>query len=182
MSLSRFSPRGVTLIESMIAMLVFTVGILGIMQMNVLASQQNNLARSRTVASRIARDVADALEPLPANHPLLIQPTAMAVDDPQFANMDNPDGRVRLQDAPGLIDPMWRPLIGSADAIYTSEGETTFYEVAWRVWRIANPERVIRGDLDPVDQLRILVMVRYPTINNNKVEVAAWAVKAIDRR
>lgn len=182
MSLSRFSPRGVTLIESMIAMLVFTVGILGIMQMNVLASQQNNLARSRTVAARIARDVADALEPLPDGHPLLNQPTTMAVDDPQFSNMDNPDGRVRLQDVPSLLGPTSRPLIGAADAIYTSEGETTFYEIAWRVWRIPNPERVLRGDADPVDQLRILVMVRYPTVGNNKVEVAAWAVKAIDRR
>jgi type IV pilus assembly protein PilV len=182
MSFSRFSPRGVTLIESMIAMLVFTIGILGIMQMDVLASRQNNLARSRTVASRIARDVADALEPLPDNHPLLNQPTIMGVTDPDFANIDNSDGRIRLQDVPTLLGATSRPLIGAADAIYTSEGETTFYEVAWRVWRIPNPDRVLRGDVDPVDQLRILVMVRYPTIQNNTNGVTAWAVKAIDRR
>ncbi|HVG57099.1 MAG TPA: prepilin-type N-terminal cleavage/methylation domain-containing protein [Hyalangium sp.] len=179
MSLSRLSPRGVTLIESMVAMLVFTIGIIGIMQMNVLASQQNNLARSRTVASKIARDVADALEPLPANHPLLTQPTAMAVDAPGFASMDIADGLVRLEDVPTLLNPMSRPLIGAADAVYASEGDNNFYEVAWRVWRIPNPERVARGDADPVDQLRILVMVRIPTFQNNTVMVTAWAVKAI---
>jgi len=182
MSLSRFSPRGVTLIESMVAMLVFAVGILGIMQMNVLASRQNNLARSRTVASKIARDVADALEPLPDGHPLLTQPNTMPLDSPQFASMDVEEGLVELDEVPTLVGNTSRPLIGAANAVYTSEGDNTYYEIAWRVWRVPNPERVLRGDADPVDQLRILVMVRYPTIENNRVQVHAWAVKAIDRR
>ena len=55
----------------MAALAVFTVGILGVMQMNVLASQQNNLARSQTIASKIARDIADSFERLPFDHPLL---------------------------------------------------------------------------------------------------------------
>lgn len=178
MSLSRFSPRGVTLIESMIAMLVFTVGILGIMQMNVLASRQTTLARSRTVASKIARDVADALETLPPTHPLLSQPNSMAVTDPDFANMDNPEGRVLLEDVPSLLGGTSRPLLGATDAIFADEGDSTFYQVAWRVWAIPNPDLVANGAPDPVDQLRILVMVRYPTIQNNTVLVTAWGVKA----
>jgi prepilin-type N-terminal cleavage/methylation domain-containing protein len=174
MRLSRSSPRGVTLLESMIAMVVFAIGIIGIMQMNVVASRQNNVARSRTVAAKIARDIADALEPLPNNHPLLSQLNNMPVDDPAFNSMDNPEGLVRLENVPSLLAGA-RPLIGAADATYTSEGETTFYEVAWRVWRIPNPNR---NNL--VDQLRILVMVRFPTINNNTLQVTAWGIKPIE--
>ena len=77
MSSPRPSPRGTSLIEAMAALVVFSVGILGVMQMNVLASQQNNLARSQTAASRIARDMADAFERLPFDHPLLNVATSL---------------------------------------------------------------------------------------------------------
>lgn len=174
MSPSRSSPRGVTLLESMVAMVVFAIGIIGIMQMNVLASRQNNVARSRTVAAKIARDIADALEPLPGNHPLLNQPNLMPVDDVNFNNMDTTEGLVRLENVSTLLAGE-RPLIGAADATYTSDGETTFYEVAWRVWRIPNPNRN-----NVVDQLRILVMVRFPTINDNRLQVTAWGIKPIE--
>ena len=89
MNSSRLSPRGTSLIEAMAALVVFSVGILGVMQMNVLASQQNNLARSQTIASKIARDVADSFERLPFDHPLLDNATALLLNDPEFLNMDN---------------------------------------------------------------------------------------------
>jgi prepilin-type N-terminal cleavage/methylation domain-containing protein len=175
MSPSRPSPRGVTLIESMAAMVVFTIGIIGVMQMNVLASRQNNLARSRTIASKIARDVADSFERLPFNHPLLNQATTMDMSDNDYDSMVNIDGLVRLENVPSLIGQA-RPFLNAADPAFSSEGDTTFYQVAWRVWQIPNPERN-----NVVDQLRILVMVRYPTAENTFRQVTTWAVKTDSR-
>src|SRR5512140_773097 len=96
---SRMSQRGTSLIEAMAALVVFSVGILGVMQMNVLASQQNNLARAQTAATRIARDVADSFERLPFDHPMLNRPTGLLQTDPAFGDMSNLDGLVTLQEA-----------------------------------------------------------------------------------
>jgi hypothetical protein len=171
MSPSRLSSRGSTLIEAMAALAVFSVGIIGVMQMNVLASQQNNLARAQTTASKIARDVADAFERMPFNHPLINVPTSLAQSDAEFANMDNPDGLVRLADAAALTGTQ-RPLLGAADAIFTSEGDGSFYEVAWRALPVANPDRY-----NQVDQIRILIMVRFPTPGGGMRQVNTWAIR-----
>jgi hypothetical protein len=170
MNPSRSSTRGSTLIEAMAALAVFSVGIIGVMQMNVLASKQNNLARSQTTASKIARDVADAFERLPFTHPLLNVPTGLTQNDPEFSNMDNPDGLVKLEDAAALTGTM-RPLLGSADAVFTSEGDRRFYQVAWRALPVPNPERY-----GQVDQIRVLIMVRFPTPGGMR-QVTAWAVR-----
>ena len=122
----------------MAALAIFTIGIIGIMDMNLLASKQNNLARSRTVASKIARDVADSFERLPFNHEQISQTTGLDVDSLEFADMDNDDGLVTLATAIAQTDE--RPLLGAADAMFASEGDRTFYEVAWRVHPIATPE------------------------------------------
>ncbi len=175
MSPSRPSPRGVTLIESMAAMVVFTIGIIGVMQMNVLASRQNNLARSRTIASKIARDVADSFERVPFDHPILIQATGTDVNSAAFADMDNADGLVRLENVASLSAGE-RPFLGASSAAFSSEGDGTFYEVAWRVAPIPNPDRN-----NVVDQRRILVMVRYPTSETNSIQVTAWTIKADSR-
>jgi hypothetical protein len=169
MSSSHLSPRGTTLIEAMAALIVFSVGILGVMQMNVLASQQNNVAYSQTTASKLARDVADAIERLPFEHPLLNVPTSLQQDDSEFSNMDNTDGLVTLQAA--VAQTTERPLLGAASAIFSSEGGGNYYQVAWRTLRVPNPERG-----DQVDQLRVLVMVRYPTPSGMR-QVEAWAIK-----
>jgi hypothetical protein len=170
MSPSRTSPRGSTLIEAMAALVVFTTGIIGIMDMNLLASKQNTLARSRTVASKIARDLADSFERIPFDHAVLSVPTGLAQDDAGFADMDNPDGLVKLEDA--IAQTTERPLLGAADAMFTSEGDRSFYQVAWRVLPVANPDR-----FGQVDQKRILIMVRFPSSSGGMVQVNTWAIR-----
>jgi type IV pilus assembly protein PilV len=169
MSPSRSTVRGFSLIEAMAAMLVFAIGILGVMQMNVLASQQNNLAISQTTASKLARDLADAFERLPYTHPIFIKPTALQPTDPTFTDFDNPDGLVLLQDAIAVAGA--RPLLGAADAIMMSEGQGTFYQVAWRSQRVENPKQ-----LGTFDSRRIVIMVRYPTPVGLR-QVNVWVVK-----
>jgi type IV pilus assembly protein PilV len=170
MSPKRVSHRGSTLIEAMAALVVLAIGIIGVMQMNVLASEQNNLARSRTVASKIARDLADSFERLPFNHPLLNTPTSLVQDDLEFGNMDNADGLVRLENVVATAGV--RPLLGAADAMFTSEGNRTFYQVAWRAIPMVNPDR-----FNQVDQIRVLIMVRFPTPTGGMLQVNAWAVR-----
>jgi hypothetical protein len=62
--------------------------------------------------------------------------------------------------------------MGAAAATFATDGDGTYYQVAWRVARMPNPERS-----NVVDQLRILVMVRYPTSDTTWQQVSAWAVK-----
>jgi prepilin-type N-terminal cleavage/methylation domain-containing protein len=171
MSPARLSARGFSLIESMAALLVFTIGILGVMQMNVIASQQNNVARSHTTASKIARDLADAFERLPYDHPVFSRPTSplLQPNDPLFIDFGNADGLYSLTEATALTTV--RPLLGAADAIMMSEGQGTFYQIAWRA----------QGTPDPAqpgmfESRRIAIMVRYSTPAGIR-QVTFWTVK-----
>ncbi|WNG40470.1 prepilin-type N-terminal cleavage/methylation domain-containing protein [Archangium minus] len=157
--------RGFSLIESMAALVVFTIGILGVLQMNVLASQQNGLARRQSTASKIARDMVDAFERLPFEHALLSTESTIDPGDPRFARFDEADGRVMLADAVALVGE--RPLLGAAHASVSTESA---YEVAWRVAPLKNDEGT-------TEARRILVMVRFPTTAGSLKQVNVWAVK-----
>jgi type IV pilus assembly protein PilV len=155
----------------MAALLVFTIGILGVMQMNVIASQQNNVARSHTTASKIARDLADAFERLPYNHPVFERPTnpLLQPSNPAFIDFNNPDGLYTLPEATALAGA--RPLLGAADAIMMSEGQGTFYQIAWRVQGTPDPD--VPGTFN---SRRIAIMVRYSTPAGFR-QVTVWTVK-----
>ncbi|MDY7227650.1 prepilin-type N-terminal cleavage/methylation domain-containing protein [Hyalangium rubrum] len=170
MSPSRPSARGFSIIEALAAMAVFVIGIVGVMQMNVLASQQNNLARSQTIASKIARDVADSFERLPFNHPVFLRNTGVPANNPdQFSDFNNPDGLYTLQEAIDL-DTV-RPFLGAADAIIKSEGGGDFYQVAWRSQLVPNTSQPT-----VFDSRRIAIMVRFPTPGGFR-QVTVWSVK-----
>ena len=169
MSPARLSARGFSLIESMAALLVFTIGILGVMQMNVIASQQNNVARSHTTASKLARDLADAFERLPYDHPVFLRPSGLQPNVPAFTDFDNLDGRYTLAEATAVAGA--RPLLGASDAIMMSEGGGTLYQVAWRVQGTPDPD--VPGTFA---SRRIAIMVRYPTPAGVR-QVTVWAIK-----
>lgn len=173
--------RGTTLIEAMAAMVVFTIGILGVMQMNVLASRQNNLARGEAAASKIARDLAYNFERLPYDHPIFSTYPAtgyIAHTDPAFTDFTNTSGLVKLADVPGLIASKARPLTGSAEAMVTVEGGNTnvsgfgTYEVAWRAAPMFNP-----SDLTRPEARVIVIMVRFKTVLNTYRQVNVYSVK-----
>lgn len=169
MNPSRFAARGFSLIEAMAALTIFAIGILGVLQMNVLASQQNNLALNHTTASKIARDLADAFERLPYTHPLFTRPTTLQPGDTLFSDFDNTDGLWTLQEALAVVGE--RPLLGAADAITTSEGQGSLYQVAWRAQRVENLTQP-----GTFDSRRIVIMVRYPTPGGFR-QVNVWVVK-----
>jgi prepilin-type N-terminal cleavage/methylation domain-containing protein len=157
--------QGFSLIEALAALAIFSIGLLGVLHMNVLASQQNGLARRQSTASKIGRDLVDAFERLPFHHPLLSTVSTLAPVDPRFARFDEADGRVKLSDAVALVAE--RPLLGAAQASVSAEGT---YEVAWRV-------APVKGSDGSTEAHRILVMVRFPTTAGDLKQVNVWAVK-----
>ncbi|WP_257453490.1 type IV pilus modification PilV family protein [Archangium lipolyticum] len=159
------SARGVSLVEAMAALAVFSIGLLGVLHMNVLASQQNGLARRQSTASKVARDLVDAFERLPFDHALLSAESTIDPADPRFSRFDEADGRVKLSDAVGLVGA--RPLLGAAQA---TVGAESTYEVAWRV-------APVKGADGSTEARRILVMVRFPTTAGGFKQVDVWAVK-----
>jgi type IV pilus assembly protein PilV len=169
MSPTRLTARGFSLIEAMAAMLVFTIGILGVMQMNVIASQQNNVAYNHTAASKVARDLADAFERLPYMHPAFTRVTTLQPETQAFIDFDNPDGLYTLQEAVDLLGS--RPLLGAADPILQSDGFGRLYQVAWRSQLVENPKQP-----GSFDSRRIVVMVRYPSPVGPR-QVSVWVVK-----
>ncbi|MFY0571647.1 type IV pilus modification PilV family protein [Archangium lansingense] len=165
--------RGFSLVEAMAALAIFSIGLLGVLHMNVLASQQNGLARRQSTASKVARDLVDAFERLPYGHTLLSNESTINPADPRFTNFDEADGRVKLTDALALVGE--RPLLGAAHASVSTEGGSKpgsqpIYEVAWRV----APVKAADGS---TEARRILVMVRFPTTAGGFKQVNVWAVK-----
>jgi prepilin-type N-terminal cleavage/methylation domain-containing protein len=164
------SARGFSLLEAMAALAIFSIGLLGVLHMNVLASQQNGLARRQSTASKVARDLVDAFERLPYHHTLLSTESTIDPADPRFTRFDEPDGRVKLVDAVALVGE--RPLLGAAHASVSTPGASTpsLYEVAWRVAPVKSAD-------GGTEARRILVMVRFPTTAGAFKQINVWAVK-----
>ena len=60
---------GFTLIEALIALLIFTIGILATISMQITALQGNSIARHNTDAAAIAASVVEGIRGLPFDHP-----------------------------------------------------------------------------------------------------------------
>jgi len=73
----RHGDRGLTLIESMISLAVLTIGMLGLMHLQVFGITSNQGGRARTQAAQLARELVAALERLDPLDPLL-DPTQTA--------------------------------------------------------------------------------------------------------
>lgn len=155
---NRKHPRGETLIEAMVSLAVLSIGLIGILQMNGFATSQLGVARKETQAANIARDLVDAFERLPYEHPALA-PSGVALGAP-FVDMDNSTG---LQ---SLGTPFaGRPLLGAAVAAVSSDVTDTSMEVRWRVAE--------QGSLK-----MIAVMVRYAGGPTGRRQLTFWTTKA----
>jgi hypothetical protein len=164
--------RGETLIEGMMAMAVFSVGVIGLLQMNILASNQSGLARRQTVATAIARDLIDAFERIPVTHTFLTASQTFPITNRdelmKFVDIDNQTG-LRLLAKETLMAGD-RPLMGSARMLMDDAPGT--YEVGWRVATLPDPTNPGL----PAGRI-IAVMVRFPA-GAGKKTISFWTVKS----
>ena len=163
--------RGETLIEAMCALAVFTIGMLGVLTMNTLATQQNGLALHETQAANIARDVVDAFSRLPYSHPAL----ALSSSDPTAANFtdkNNSDTLFQLTDSGIGLDGNGtdHPLTGAAWQITGADNPVGFH-VYWRVAADLASDGTEQGKV-------IAVFVTYPVAKGGILKtVTVWTYK-----
>lgn len=73
-SRSFFNRRGLTLLENMIALLIFTVALMGIASMQVRSSKIDTEARLAFCRSMVATEYLETFLALPFDDPLLVDP------------------------------------------------------------------------------------------------------------
>jgi prepilin-type N-terminal cleavage/methylation domain-containing protein len=133
--------RGATLVEMMVATAILCIGILGVLQMSVLASQQTAYAGRLSAASLTARDLVDAVVRLPYTHPALTIPAGAQTAD------------VTVFDAQqGIYTVEWPnadPVLSAAPAILNADRHTSsaigIQKVWWTVWpAVVNGQQVAK--------------------------------------
>lgn len=67
----RTRETGATLLEAMIAIAILTVGMLGLMQLQIMGIYSNQGARANTTAAQLGRELLSGLEALPTDSGLL---------------------------------------------------------------------------------------------------------------
>ncbi len=97
-------------------------------------------------------------------------PTSLAQNDPEFSDMDNADGLVKLQDA--VAQTAARPLLGAADAMFSSEGQRLLLPGG-----LARAARGQPGPLQPGGSAPHPHHGALPRSRRRHAQVNTWAVK-----
>lgn len=145
--------RGTSLVEVMIALSVLAVGMLGVVRGTVVVSEQNALARKRTVAQELANELAQYLRTRPYSDPLLTcsmgagcaAPAAwptISVDAAgvaTFTSVNNPHVEGDLLTANQLTK------LSNFQAIQDANGGTMSSARYWRTWHVSEPHAGLKA-------------------------------------
>ncbi len=128
--------RGVALLEVMIALTILAIGLVGMMQLQILGITANGGARATTYAGQLATELASALERLQFDDTRL---TGGGSNSGRTA--PSPFGRLIGQDLTGAHVHTWSdaaPMLGVRpdSALPTDSGDPTkpLYRRRWTVW------------------------------------------------
>ncbi len=129
--------RGLTLLEVMISMAVLAVGLLGMLQLQILGMTANQGARAHTTALQLGRELVQGLEQLPIDDPLLSGVSTAApttLPSPFGALLDGsgtiPSGVHTWNDA----SPVAGVRLDSTLERDTNDGTVPIYRRRWTVW------------------------------------------------
>ncbi len=130
---TRNSKDGFALVEVLIAMVVFAIGVLGIANLQYRAVHQNRVAFDRTRANAVALSVLEELKRLPFDDPNL---TGNGELD---AGMAPSGGDPTPDDADHVFDPDQLPVLGSSLEVDADsniiDGTGRRYQLFWNVER-----------------------------------------------
>jgi type IV pilus assembly protein PilV len=176
--------RGATMIESMVALMVFSFGILGVMKMNTLASGQNNFGKRQTMATKIAHDLIDTIENLPFDHPMLAIRTGAEWDQQTtYMEQTTTDPNTSPSDGMGLtevksLSSSETPPVGAAAQMVWADGMDTvnsrpLYNVAWKVFPEVDRDPQSRS-YNMIQAKHILILVSFQVPGLDKPRVVSF--------
>ena len=137
---TRAASRGLTLIEVMIALAILLVGLLGMMQFQIVGIRPRRRAGKHTVATELAQELMAGIELLPFGDPLLADGNIGPTPPTPFGRLVRGDTLTRP--APRVGGPTHR-----RPGVRTCEigADHAEYERRWTVWGYALPPRHPRG-------------------------------------
>ena len=155
--------RGFTLIEIMIALLVFMVSLLGLVALQRASIAGTNKGREHTAAVNVARFVMSAIQNEVASLPLLIANTALTSADYPYlssADLDNgtwkllPDGSGNAVDDDARVDAY---MGHSGQGVYTGGVDSAPYCVMYTIQRFVPPGGGVANPVVGLYQARVRV-------------------------
>jgi prepilin-type N-terminal cleavage/methylation domain-containing protein len=161
------NPRGVSLIELMIAMAVIAVGLLAMWNLHVVGLTSTAAGRRHTVATALARELVSGLERLAFNDPLL---------DPHYTGAGTPSGPPSsalfgsLVDGSGSIrtgarewsDSTPVPGVRLDTQMQREKAESAAYERRWTVWSLLSSQPGAAATTPGVKLIAVSVVWRDP--------------------
>lgn len=132
---------GSTLLEAMIALAILAVGILGMMQLQLLGITSNAGARSQMQAYQLAHELAAALEQLPPDDPLLAPHFNAETPPPEFGHVVT-DGAVVGAGFTPWSDSIALQGVESNAVVFGQGGADPFdpalprFQRRWQVWQL----------------------------------------------
>ena len=121
--------RGVTLIELMVALTVLAIGILGLTKMHVIGIFSNGGARMNMQASALAQELAQGLERLSPNDPLVALTAGTSATPPAgFGHLVDGGGTFTVGTARAWDDSYNIPGVRANSQIPTG------YDRHWSIW------------------------------------------------
>lgn len=137
----RKNERGVTLLEAIVSLSILLIGMLGMMQLQVVGVTADAGARSNTQAFQLARELAAALEKLDPFDPLLAQHHGGATPPAEFGRLLQADGTVASTGFTAWDDASPLPGVQTDAAILSAYGadaqDTTLprFQRRWSIWQ-----------------------------------------------
>lgn len=147
--------KGFTLIEAMVAMMVFSVGVMAVLLMQARAIDDTGMASHRSGGTRLAMSLLESLHQLPFDDPLLVQTHANVAAMPQRI----PDAATRQLNAANIallptLANLYR--IGADGSTVTSiSAGKEGYQLAWAV-----VDQVLGGGETPTKTIRVYLTWR----------------------
>ncbi len=137
----RTDERGVTLLEAVVSLTILLIGIVGMMQLQIIGVTADAGARANTQALQLARELASALEKLDPADALLASHHRSGTPPAAFGRLLQPDGTIAASGFTAWSDSSPLPgvrtdaAILAADGVDAQDASLPRFQRRWSVWQ-----------------------------------------------